>query len=64
MRFYFRRYWWWSAINLVTLIHSYSHLVLLEIVVGYRKLRSFQGIQVNLIVLVEKLDIMYPSRNL
>ena len=58
---------WWSVADLATLIHSDSHfssyLVLLEIAVGYRKLRSFQGTQVNVSVLLEKLDITYPSRN-
>ena len=37
----------WPVINLVSLIHGYSYLISLEIVVGYRKLRSFQGTQVN-----------------
>ena len=32
-----------AVINLVTLIHKYSYLVSLEIVVGYRKLRSLKG---------------------
>ena len=48
--------YWWPVINLVTLIHDYSYLISLEIVVAYRKLRRFQGAQVNLIlsVLLEK----------
>ena len=44
----------WPVINLVSLIHDYSYLILVEIVVGYRKLRSFQGTQLNLSVLLEK----------
>ena len=36
----------WPVTNLVILIHGYSYLVSREIVVGYRKLRSFQGTQV------------------
>ena len=47
----------WPVINLVTFIHGYSYLVSLEIVVGYKKLRSFQGTQVNLSLLLEKPDI-------
>ena len=62
-RFIFEGIRRWPVINLVTLIHWYSYLVSLEIVVGYRKLRSFQGTKVNLSVLLEKLDITYPSRN-
>ena len=46
---------------LVTLIHGYSYLVLLEIVVGYRKLEKFQGTHVNLSVLIEKPDITYTG---
>ena len=53
----------WPFINLVILIHGYSYLILLEVVVGYRKLRNFQGTQVNLRMLLVKLDITYPSRN-
>ena len=34
--------WRWNVINLVTLILGYSYLISLEIVVGYRKLRSFK----------------------
>ena len=37
----------------------YSYLVSLEIVVGYKKVRSFQETQVNLSVLLEKPDITY-----
>ena len=44
-------------INLVTLIHGYSQVISLEIVVGYWKLRSFQETQVNLNGLLEKPDI-------
>ena len=44
----------WPVINLVSLIHGYSYLISIEIVVGYRKLRSLQGTQVNLSVLLEK----------
>ena len=44
----------WPVINLVTLIHGYSYLISLKIVVGYRKLRNFHGTQVNLSVLLEK----------
>ena len=36
-------------------------LLSLVIVVGYGKLRRFQGTQVNLSVLLEKPDITYPS---
>ena len=55
----------WPGINLVTLILRYSYLLSLEIVVGYRKLRSFQGTQfkVNLSVLLEELDTTYPLPN-
>ena len=42
----------WSVINLITLIHSYLYSVLHETVVGYKKLTSFQGTQVNLSVLL------------
>ena len=48
--------------SLVTLIYGYSYLILLETVVGCRKLRSFQGTLVNLSVLLEKPDIKYPTR--
>ena len=41
----------------------YSYLISVEIVVGYRKLRGSQGTQTNLIVLLEKPDITYPSRS-
>ena len=44
-------------INLVTLIHGYSQVISLEIIVGYWKLRSFQETQVNLNGLLEKPDI-------
>ena len=47
----------------VNLIHGYSYLISLEIVADYRKLWRFQETQVNLSVLLEKTDIMYPSRN-
>ena len=40
--FVFEGIWQWLVI-LVTLIHRYSYLVSLEIIVGYRKLKSFQG---------------------
>ena len=30
----FQGIWWWPLIKFVTLIHSHSHLILLEIVVG------------------------------
>ena len=53
----------WPVINLFNLIHEYLFLISLEIVVGYRKLRRFQGTQTNLSVLLEKTDITYPSRN-
>ena len=33
---------WWPVINLVILIHGHSYLILLETVVGYWKLRSFE----------------------
>ena len=42
---------------------GYSHLISLESVVGYWKLRSFQKTKVNLNGLLEKPDMMYPSRN-
>ena len=47
--------------NLVTLNHDYSQLISFDIEVGYWKL-SFQETQVNLIGLLEKPDIMFPSR--
>ena len=50
---------WWPVIISVTLIHGYSHLVSLENVVGYKKLRHFQGTQFNPIVLLEKKNITY-----
>ena len=53
----------WPTIKLVTLIHGHSYLMLLEIFLGYWKLRSFQVTQVNLHRLLEKPDIMYPSQN-
>ena len=53
----------WPVINLVTLIHGYLFLILLEIVIGYLKLRSFQQTQVDLSVLQEKPYITSPSRN-
>ena len=49
----------WPVTNLVTLIQGYSYLVSLEIVVGFRKLRSFQEAQVNLSVILDKPDITY-----
>ena len=49
--------------NLVTLIHWYPHLISLEIVVGYWKLRTFQKTQVNWSGLPEKLGLTYPSWN-
>ena len=55
--------WRWPVRNLVTLIHGYSYLISLEIVVSYRKLRSFQRAQVNLSMLLEKPDITYLLRN-
>ena len=53
----------WLIINLVNFIHGYSCLISLEIVLGYNKLRSFQGTQVNLSVLLEKGDVTYPLRD-
>ena len=49
--------------NLVTLIHGYPHLTSFEIVIGYWKLRTFQGTQVNLSGLLEKPGMIYKSRN-
>ena len=43
----------------MTSIHGHSYLVSLEIVVGYKELRSSQGTQVNLSVLLEKPEITY-----
>ena len=45
---------WWAVINLVTLIYGYSQLMSLEILVGCKKLRSFQKTQINVSVLLEK----------
>ena len=45
--------------NLATLIHKYSHLISLEIVAGYWKLRTFQRTQVSLSGSLDKADIMY-----
>ena len=53
----------WPVINLVNLIHEYSYSVSLGIVIGYRMQRGFQGTEVNLGLLLEKPDIMYPSWN-
>ena len=61
--FIFQGIRWWPVINLVTLIHGYSHFIFLEIVVGYWKLRNFRETQANLIGLLAKPGIMYPSRN-
>ena len=47
----------WPIMILVNLIHGYLYLISLEIVVGYRTTRSFQGTHVNLSVLLEKTDI-------
>ena len=44
------------VINLITLINGYSYLISLEIVVGYTKLRVFQGTPVNLNVLKKKIS--------
>ena len=55
-------FWRYSAVayhKLSHLIRRYSYPVSLEIVVGYKKLRSFQETQVNLSVLLEKPDITY-----
>ena len=57
--FIFEAIRWWPVINLVTVIHGYSYLVLLEFVVVFKKLRRFQGTQVNLSVLLEKPGIKY-----
>ena len=61
--FIFQGVWRWPVINLVTLIDGYSHLISLEIVVGYWELRSFQETLVNLNGLLENPDIMHPSWN-
>ena len=45
--------------NLATLIHKYSHLILLEIVAGYWKLRTFQRTRVSLSGSLDKTDITY-----
>ena len=50
--FNFEGLWRWPVINIVMLIHGKSYLVSLEIVVDFKKLRSFQ-------LLVEKPDITY-----
>ena len=59
--FIFQSFWRWLVMNLVTLNHDYSQLISFDIEVGYWKL-SFQETQVNLIGLLEKPDIMFPSR--
>ena len=62
-KFYFRRY---STVACYKLSQFNSRVFILdlnEIVIGYKKLRSFQGTQVNLSVLLEKTDISYQSRN-
>ena len=51
----------WPVMNFVTLIQEYLYLISLETVVGY--IRSFQGIQFDLSVLLEELYVTYPSRN-
>ena len=53
----------WPIINLVTLIYGYSYLILVEIVLGYWKLRRFQETEFNLDWWLEKPDVMYPSQN-
>ena len=45
--FVFQGIWRWPGITLVTLIHGYSSLISLEIVVGYWNLKCFQETQVN-----------------
>ena len=45
------------------LINGYSYLILIEIAVGCRKLKSFQETQVNLNGLLDKPGIRYPARN-
>ena len=55
--------WRWLVINLVILIHSYSYLISFEIIVGYKKLRSFQGSRVKISVLQEQPDNTYSSQN-
>ena len=59
----FEGIWRWPVINLFTLISGCSYLTSFEIVIRYRKVRSFQGTQVNLCVLLEKPYITCPSRN-
>ena len=61
--FIFEGIWRWPVINLVNLIRWYLYLISLEIVVGYRKVRSFQGAKVILKVSLEKADLTFPSRN-
>ena len=58
-------FWRYSAVVCHKLNHINSQLysVLLEIVVGYKKLTKFQGTQVILSVLLEELDMWYPSLN-
>ena len=56
----FEGIWRWPVINLVTITYGYSYLISLEVAEGYRKLRSFQGTQVNLSVLLEKPDVTFP----
>ena len=53
----------WPDMNFVILIQDCSYLISLEIAVGYSKVRSFQGAQFNLSVLIEKLYITYQSPN-
>ena len=60
--FIIKSIWWWPVINLATLIHAYSYLVSLKIIVGYRKLRSLMNPGQFKCVL-EKPDIMYPLQN-
>ena len=57
--FIFEGIWQWPVINLVNLIHGYSCLVSLEVYVGYKKVSSFQGTQINLSVLLGKPYITY-----
>ena len=61
--FTFESIQWWPVIKLFTLIQGYLYLISLEIIVGFRKLRSLQRTQINLKVLLEKPYIKYPSRN-
>ena len=60
--FIFEGIWRWPLLNLATLIHGYSYLISLKIVVGYSKLRSLMNPGQFKCVL-EKPDIMYPSQN-